>query len=73
MEDQEANEGRTTVVDLHSDGNVEEMKKFLKEAQHTREKVVDIEKLVFQIREYHSKITGAAARNEGIVISAGYL
>ena len=65
VDDQEANEGRTTVVDFHSDGGVDEVKKFLKEAQHTREKIVAIEELVNQIREYHGKITGAAARNEG--------
>jgi len=66
VDDQEANEGRTTVVDFHSDGGVDEVKKFLKEAQHTREKIVAIEELVNQIREYHGKITGAAARNEEV-------
>ncbi|KAL5264524.1 hypothetical protein ACHWQZ_G005573 [Mnemiopsis leidyi] len=66
LDDQEANEGRATVVDFHSDTGVEEVKKFLKEAQHTREKIVSIEELVNQIREYHGKITGAAARNEEV-------
>ena len=68
VDDQEANEGRATVVDFHSDTGVEEVKKFLKEAQHTREKIVSIEELVNQIREYHGKITGAAARNEGLIL-----
>ena len=65
VDDQEANEGRTTVLDFHSDTGEEEVKKFLKEAQHTREKIVAIEEFVNRIREYHGKITGAAARNEG--------
>ena len=42
------------------------MKKFLKEAQQIREKIVAIEGLVGQIRGYHGSITGLAARNEGM-------
>lgn len=66
VDDQEANEGRATVIDYHSDTSVEEVKVFLKQAQQTREKIVSIEGLVSQIREFHGKITGAAARNEEV-------
>ena len=65
-DDQEAYEGRVTILDVHGGGShADEMKKFLKDAQQVRDKVVGIESIVNQIRGYHGKITGSAARNEG--------
>lgn len=64
-EDHEGTE-RTTVVDLSSDSGIEEIKAFLKQAQQSRDKIVSIEALVAQVRGYHGKIYGAAARNEEI-------
>ena len=65
VEDQEANEGRSAVIDVLLDASVVEVKAFLKQAQQIRDKVVNIENLVTQIRTYHGKIYGAASRNEG--------
>ena len=67
MEDDQDYEGRVVIIDVQT-GNyhVDEMKKFLKEAQQIREKIVAIEGLVGQIRGYHGSITGSAARNEGM-------
>ena len=68
LDDQEANEGRVTIIDVRRGrSHVDDMKKFLKDAQQIRQKVVDIEGLVNQIRQYHRDITGAASRNEGVI------
>lgn len=66
VEDQEATEGRATVIDVPPDGSVQEVKDFLKKAHQIRDKVVNIEHLVAQIREYHGRIYGAASRNEEV-------
>ena len=60
-------QGKVIIVGRHTDSNIDEIKKFLKEAQQTREKIVAIEGLVVQIREYHGKIIGGTARNEYIL------
>ncbi|XP_063676339.1 syntaxin-like isoform X2 [Bolinopsis microptera] len=66
-DDHEAYDGRVTILDVHSGGDhADEMKKFLKDAQQVRDKVVGIESIVNQIRGYHGKITGSAARNEDV-------
>ena len=70
VEEHDSTEGRGgarphDVEQAAGEGNMAEMKSFLKEAQQVREKIVMIESLVTQIKACHQTITGEAARNEG--------
>ena len=57
-----------TIIPIQRNNDEEQMKKFLKDAHLIRERVQAIESLVSDIRGYHGKITGSAARNEGAYV-----